>query len=187
LLEESARSRRARPSFISFGLGWIFLGVAVYIASELSQGLYLALAFATAVIIGLAVCFYRVRGLSHKLPAPFGQGLITEVTLRRTTIQGALLVGTGVLLLFLPFVALYFLPGGYVILAVLALMAGLAASELFAFLWISALERRTKGRIVLITELSEKEGKQVLLKSAEIEHPESEETEMWPTGKVLET
>jgi hypothetical protein len=74
-----------------------------------------------------------------------------------------------------------------VILGVLALMAGLAASELFTFLWISALERRTKGKIVLITELSEKEGKQVLLKSAEIEHPESEKTEMWPTEKVLET
>jgi len=136
----------------------VFLGLTIYLGSILVTGPLLAVVTGAALLVGLAVCYYRVRGLVGRLPEPFGKGLVSEVSLRRTTIQGALLLAVGVLVLMVPFVALYFLPGAAVILAVLGLMGGLATSEIFTFFWISRLERITKGAILQITEVSENKG-----------------------------
>jgi hypothetical protein len=183
---ESERSRRIRPSVASFCAAWVFLGVTIYLGSILATGPVLAAVIAAALLVGLAVCSYRVRGLVSRLPEPLGKGLVSEVSLRRTAIQGALLLAVGVMVLMVPFVALFFLPGAAVILSVLGLMGGLAISELFTFFWIARLERIAKGAIVQITEVSEKDGKQVLLKSLELQPREPRERVSWPPSKVAQ-
>jgi hypothetical protein len=188
-MEESQKSRRIRPSLASFGAAWVFLGLTIYLTSVLVEELLLAAVIVVALLLGLGVCFYRVRGLASRLPEPFGKGLVSEVSLRRTTIQGALLVAVGALVLMVPFMALYFFPGAVVIMGVLTLMGGLAASELLTFFWVSRLERITKGNILQITELSENEGKQVLLKSVELQPRESREPRehrTWPPVKPVQ-
>jgi len=186
LMEESQKSRRIRPSIASFSAAWVFLGLTIYLSSALVTGPLLAAVIVVALLVGLAVCYYRVRGLASRLPEPFGRGLVSRVSLRRTAIQGALLVVVGVLVLMVPFVALFFLPGAAVILAVLGLMGGLATSELFTFLWITRLERIMRGTILQITEVSENEGKQVLLKTIELEPREPREQMTWPPPKAAQ-
>ncbi len=180
MLEESQRTRRLRPSTVSFGAACVFLALAVYLASALVAGPPLAAMLAITPLIGLGVCYYRVRGLGSRLPAPWGKGKVSYVSLRRTTLQGALIVVAGVAFLMVPFVALFFIPGGVVILGILALMGGLATSELLTFVWITRLERALKGKIIQITELSEEEGKQVLLKSIELQGERPPKPRDWP-------
>ena len=184
MMGETQRSRRIRPSIVSFSAAWVFLGLTIYLSSVLVTGPLLAAVIVAALLVGLAVCYYRVRGIVGRLPEPFGKGLVSEVSLRRTAVQGVLLLAVGVLVLMVPFVALYFLPGAEVILAVLGLMGGLATSELFTFFWITRLEGVTRGTILQITEVSENDGKQVLLKSIELEPRGPHERTTWPPSKA---
>lgn len=169
MFEEAPRTKRIKPSLKSLAVAAVFLAVALYLAAVLVEGLPLAVVSLVVLLAGASVCYSRVRGVVPRLPAPYGKGLVSEVTLRRTQIQGALIIVAGVSLLFVPFIALFFLPGAIVILGILALTGGISFSEFLTFYWISRLERRTNGTILLVTELSENEGKQVLMKSMELQ------------------
>jgi len=103
------------------------------------------------------------------LPKPLGRGVVSVVGTDRVRNQGLLIVALGVATLFVPFIALSYLPAAAVVGFILALMGGLAASELAYFGWITALQGRARANIISRTEFRDEKGVQKLFKSLELE------------------
>jgi len=166
--------RRIRPSVRNLFFSLVFTAVALYLCA-----VYLGLFVAFSMLLGVLpimslVTYARVRGIGPGLPEPHGRGQISVVGTGQTYTQGVLILLALILALFVPFIALSFFPGAYVILGILVLMGCLSSSEILTFAWVSRLEWRTSSEIYLVTELDDENGKQVLVKSIELRPPENE-------------
>lgn len=158
------RRRRARPSLKSLGFSAVIAAVALYLIVYLFEGLsYAPLSVALAMAVG--VYLYRSRGLRRRLPAPYGEGKEETIGAREMTRTGLLMIVGGVVFVVLPLATVFFLPVLFFILY-LALPLGLALSEIFQFGWLARLEARIGEEVYSITETTEVDGREAVVKTA---------------------
>jgi len=163
LLPSAPRRRRARPSSLSLGLSVAVASCASFLVLYLFEGLFyfpLALALLTAA----AVFLYRSRSLRRRLPEPHGEGKEETIRARQMARTGLLMILGGIAFVVLPLTTVFFLPILFFILY-LALPLGLALAEVLQFAWITRLEAKAGAEVYSITEETQLDGKDALIKS----------------------
>ncbi|HME18775.1 MAG TPA: hypothetical protein VKF15_03455 [Nitrososphaerales archaeon] len=166
---DAQRSSPLRHSRKSAALAALLTAAAVYLLFDFFwPGIILGVLL-LLLAVALSTFAYRYRAVVAALPKPQGRGRVSVMDAERARTQGLLIVALGVATLFVPFIALYFLPAAAVVAFVLALMGGLAASELLYFAWVTWFQRKTRSTILSFTEFRDEEGRQRLVKSLEME------------------
>ncbi len=160
------RLRHSRKSVVFSALlasTAFFLGFSFFGTGEL----LLVAPVAAAVVAG--VFAYRYRTVAARLPQPHGRGLTEVIGTDKVRAQGVAILVLGIATLFVPFIALFFLPAVSVVAFILGLMGGLATSEVVYFVWVSRFEKRTSSRVISVTEYREEDGRQELVRSLQLE------------------
>jgi hypothetical protein len=160
--------RRVRPAYKSVGLSLLLvIGFAYTSYAYLGEG-SLYVSFPTTLAAVLISTYVRGRSIKGGLPPPYGKGRVTEIGAREVLTGGLLIFASGILLIVVPFVLFFVLPGGLVIGLILGVGEGLALSQPVFFTWVSLLERRTGSLIYSVDELTQDGGKQVMTKRIEL-------------------
>ncbi len=159
------RSRkRLRPALWSLAFSTAVVLTSLTVALFLFEyDAYMPLT-ATAVI-SLSVALFRVRRIRPRLPPPHGSGRASSTDTARSTRQGVTIILLAVLLIFVPYATIFFLPPLVFFALIFGLIAGLPLTELVLFAWVTFLEGRSKGRFYTVSETTEEDGNEVLVKS----------------------
>jgi hypothetical protein len=159
----AGRRKRARPSMLSLGLSIIVAVVAVILILDLFGEFYYAPLYA-AVVVGLLVLLLRSRGLTRKVPHPYGAGMEDVVSPRAAVRTGILMIVGGVALVVIPLASIFFLPVAVFFAIYLALGLGISLGEVFQFAWVTRLEARTGAEVYAISEEARVEGEDAIIK-----------------------
>jgi hypothetical protein len=158
------RRRRARPSPISLGFSVVIAAFVSYLVLYLFEGFsYIPLSL--ALLTAATVYLYRSRSLRRRLPAPHGDGRPDTIGARQMTRTGLLMIVGGLAAVVLPLATVFFMPVIFFVLY-LALPLGIALAEILQFAWIARLEAKTGAEVYSITEATEVDGKDAIVKTA---------------------
>jgi len=169
----SGERRRVRPSLKSLVLSAFVFPLALLVAERYFQ-LDLYIPVIAVLVVAASVTAFRYRGLSTKLPEPYGHGRISSIDAKSTARAGILIILGGVVCLFFLFGSVYILPPVAFFALVFGLAGGLPLEEIVFFTVVARLESASEMRIFTVTEETEKDGQTVLLKSVEMipTHPD---------------
>lgn len=165
----SDQRRRLRPTLKSLGLSLVVCPSALILGWSLFGYLFYAPLLAS-LAVALAVVWFRMRGLKSALPEPYGNGRVSKIDARTAVRSGVLIILAGVLSLVVFMGGFYLLPSEafFLFVLVFGLMAGLPLSEIVFFALVTRLERKSKSRILAVTEETSENGKTVLVKTVEL-------------------
>jgi len=169
LLPGGQRTEPLKRSRYGVAFAAVLTAASVYLSFDFFWPGLLVGVLPPLLAVALCVFFYRYRGVVAALPEPHGRGKVSVIGTDRVRSQGVLIIALGAAIIFVPFVALYFLPPAAVVGFILVLMGGLAASEVIFSAWITLLERRTHSTVLSLTVFREEEGRQQLVKSLDME------------------
>jgi len=161
------RRKRLRPGLKSIGLSLVVCPVALAMGWLVYQGGFYA-PLLVALVVGVGLTYARMRGMGSSLPEPYGRGRITTIDSNAAARSGMMIVFGGILLMFGVVGSVFILPPFEYFAMVLGLSAGLPMSEILVFATITRLERKSRGQIISITEEAVQDGRDVLLKSIEL-------------------
>jgi hypothetical protein len=164
----TSSSRRVRPSLKSLILSMLVVGFAAYTVVSLLDGeAYLSLML--ALVIALGILAYRNSSLQSRLPEPHGRGRPAYVGVAQMRRTGVLMVIGGILVVVIPIASVSFLPPLYFFTVIFGIIIGFPSSEVLFFLRVNQLETRLGGVLRSVTEESDAEGEQLLIKTVRIE------------------
>ena len=141
-------------------------------------GLYLALTIfgslfyaplLVALVVALIPVWYRMRGVNASMPEPYGRGQVKTIDSASAARSGLLITLGGIVAMVGLIGSVYLFPDPQEYFAlILGLTAGLPLNEILYFSLVYRLERRSKSRILVITEETSQNGKEVLFKTFEL-------------------
>jgi hypothetical protein len=164
----TSRKRRARPSWLSLGLSLLVFTATIWLAVTTVFYYYVYMPVIVALAISTAVFLYRARSLRARMPAPYGGGEPTIVTLKAAMRSGILLtVGGGGSLVGL-MATVFFLPPVISLSIIFGLIIGLPLSEILFFTLVTRYERRSGTSVFFVNEETEIDGETALVKTVEM-------------------
>jgi hypothetical protein len=164
----TSSSRRVRPSFKSLLFSVLIVGIAAYTLLSLLDGeAFLSLILALGIALGILA--YRNSSLQSRLPEPHGRGRPAYVGVAQMRRTGILLIIGGILVVVIPIASVSFLPPLYFFTLIFGIIIGFPSSEVLFFLRVNQLETRLGGTFRSVTEESDADGEQLLIKTVRIE------------------
>jgi predicted membrane metal-binding protein len=140
----------------------VVVPVAAYLVLYIFGG-FSYIPVSVAVAVAVVIFLFRSRGVKRKLPKPHGEGREEIVSAAQMARTGLLMIVGGIVLVVLPLATIFFLPVLFFILY-LALALAIPLTEMLQFAWIARLEKKVGAEIYSITEETEVDGKDAVMK-----------------------
>jgi len=122
-----------------------------------------------ALLIAAGVAAYRYRSLRSRLPEPQGRGRESRIGPAQTWRTALLIILGIVLVVAIPVASTAFLPPLYFFSLVFGIVLGFPASEIAFYVLVLRLERQLGGRLLSITEETEEDGAEILVRKVRLE------------------
>ena len=164
---DSARRSRAKPS--KKVLAWSIVVVAAFVvlASQLFfEDTYLPVLGSIAVAAPISAVRYIL--LRQKLPEPYGMGKISILDPRGSSRRATAMILGGALFFIGLLGSVFLIPPYPYFIMLFSLTGGLPLSQVLYFGTVAYVESRGRMTIFLVTEEEERDGYEVLSKSAEV-------------------